>query len=274
MRNVDYVVDKLRTAASRSLPFDVRVSPVPRSPANQSCIMTSSRALSPCSELERAYRETCKLPKMPKKCPQCKAKVQLCHINLSNDGVHMCTNIQCEWPVSGEGKLKEEEFMGFSDIKLYHRWQEALKKKKKRCREAQRSQRTLSITSDSAADSDKDESPCRGPKPASIVRNSQMSSIFDVQEDEAESGHPKEEPKSHGETKTASVAETFIVPDISAEAQPSTSPVAEERDNFLLPERPLSEMTPKRKDNSFVPSDSEDYGDISDAEPDLNIFTR
>ena len=206
---------------------------------------------------------------MPKKCPQCKAKVRLLFINLSNDCITSCTNTQCEWPFDGVGKLKPEEFMGVSDQKLYHRWQEALKKKKKKCR----SQRTSSITSESAADSDKEESPCRGPKSSPSVRNLHVSSIFDVQ-DEAESAHPKEESKSREETKTASSAETSVVPDILAETQPSLSPVAEERDTFLLPERPLSEMTPKRKDNSFAASDSEDYGDISDAEPDLNIFTR
>ena len=34
----------------------------------------------------------------------------------------------------------------------------------------------------------------------------------------------------------------------------------------------MSEMTPRRKDNNFSASDNEDYGEISDAEVDFNIF--
>ena len=244
-----------------------------------SCKMASPRALSPCSESERAYRATCTLPPMPKKCPECKAKVQLCHVNVeTNDGMFVCPNTKCGWPfncVKGT-----EEFSGFSDVKLYLKWQGEVKKKKRRNKGILSSRRTSSsVTSgsdDVDAHSDKDNPPCREIKSGLNVEKSHISSIFDVQE-EADSGPSQKESKKHGDArgdaKIISFDEKVAVPDISSEAKPSTSPIAEdERDTFLLPEKPVSEMTPRRKDNSFTASDNEDYGEISDAEPDLNIF--
>ena len=107
--------------------------------------MASPRALSPCSESERAYRTTCTLPPMPKGCPECKAKVKLCHVNVeTNDGMFVCTNTQCSWPFTQSG-VRIEEFSGFSDVKLYHNWQEELKKKKRRNKKVLHSHRTSLI---------------------------------------------------------------------------------------------------------------------------------
>ena len=93
--------------------------------------MASPRALSPCSESERAYRATCTLPPMPEECPECKAKVQLCHgQNETNDGMFVCPNTKCKWPFTSAEEF--EAFSGFSDAKLYNKWQEELKKKESR----------------------------------------------------------------------------------------------------------------------------------------------
>ena len=64
-----------------------------------SSMMASPRSLSPCSEAERAYRATCTLPAMPKKCPDCAGKVKLCHINIeTNESVIMCPDTKCRVP--------------------------------------------------------------------------------------------------------------------------------------------------------------------------------
>ena len=237
-----------------------------------SCKMASPRALSPCSVSERAYRATCTLPPMPKKCPDCKAKVELCHINFeTNEGVFVCPDTKCGWPFDCEGK-KYEEFSGFSDIKLYQKWQEELKKKKRRNKDSRRSS---SVTSGEDVDphSDKDDPSL---KSGLNVDKSHVTSIFDVQK-EAESEPSKKKSRKHQDARIDAEKipsdEKVAVPDISSEAKSSPSPIADaERDTFLLPEKPVSAMTPRRKDNSFIASDNEDYGDISDAEPDLNIF--
>ena len=242
--------------------------------------MASPRAPSPCSESERAYRATCTLPPMPKKCPECTGKVKLCHINdESNDAMFMCADTKCDWPFNC-GK-KPEEFSGFSDVKLYQKWQEEQKKKKRRNKEVLSSRRASSVTSgedDANPHSDKDNPSRHEVKSGMNVDKSHVSSVFDVQ-GEADSGPSKKESKKHGEAretedaKMKSSDEKAAVPDISREAKSSTSPIAgDERDTFLLPEKPASEMTPRRKDNNFSASDNEDYGEISDAEVDFNIF--
>ena len=230
--------------------------------------MASPRSLSPCSEAERAYRATCTLPAMPKKCPDCAGKVKLCHINIeTNESVIMCPDTKCSWPFSCEKKY--EEFSGYSDSKLYQKWQEELKKKKRRKKEASSGRRASSVSSgtdgDAVTHSDKTEPTL---KSGSNIEKSQIS-IFDVQE-EKDPGPPNKDSEMGARDD-----EKAPVPDKSNRVKPSTSPVAgEERDNdnFLLPERPVSVTTPRRRDNSFSASDNEDYGDISDAEPDLNLF--
>ena len=97
--------------------------------------MASPRALSPCSEAERAYLATCTLPPKPKECGKCKGKAELRHLNVEKNyrlhSVFVCASISCPWPFTPYEK-GFEEFSGSSDVKLYHKWQEEVKKKKRK----------------------------------------------------------------------------------------------------------------------------------------------
>ena len=206
---------------------------------------------------------------MPKKCPECKGKVKLCHINPeTNDGVIMCPGMTCGWPFNSDENYKE--FSGFSDAKLYQKWQEELKKKKKKNKGALSTRRASSVSSgtDDVDSHSKNDDPVS--RAGSIVEKSHISSIFDVQV-EADTGPSRKESKKHTDANVTPPHERVAVPDISSKAKANTPPIVEDdSDTFLLPEKPVSGMTPRRRD--VTASDSEDFGDISDAEPDFNVF--
>ena len=58
------------------------------------------------------YKSTCTVPKHPKACPECGAKVGVYHLNYS-EAVFMCSNEECVWPLVTHDP---EEILGKSDV--------------------------------------------------------------------------------------------------------------------------------------------------------------
>ncbi len=109
------------------------------------------------------WKASCTVPAFPSRCPRCKAKVRIFHINMENEAMFVCANLQvsfaesklhgrvpevfflflqCHWPLD---VLSPNQFMGFSDYRLYHKMQKHEKMEKQQLK-----RRTTSSSSDSS----------------------------------------------------------------------------------------------------------------------------
>ena len=66
-------------------------------------------------ELVQEYKNTCTIPKHPKKCPDCDSKVSIYHVNLE-EAIFMCSKEECLWPLAGTHK--PEEVLGKSNSSI------------------------------------------------------------------------------------------------------------------------------------------------------------
>ena len=66
-------------------------------------------------ELVQEYKNTCTVPKHPKKCPDCDSKVSIYHVNFE-EAIFMCSKEECLWPLAGTHK--PEEVLGKSNSSI------------------------------------------------------------------------------------------------------------------------------------------------------------
>jgi hypothetical protein len=144
--------------------------------------------------------------------------------------------------------------MGSSDYRLYTKWQREIKKKRKKKKLEKKTENLVEAADAKAAQKNLDREKSVPSEP-----NSDHDKVQIVVHDSEQ----KMESATNKDPAPASVAHVVIV---SSSALP-----CDDADTFLLPDLPVSAAnTPRRRENACV-SDSEDYGDISDAELDFSF---
>jgi hypothetical protein len=144
--------------------------------------------------------------------------------------------------------------MGFSDYRLYAKWQREIKKKRKKTRMEKKAAGNKETDDedkpqiDAGNGADKKRVGKSAPKESGLNDAVAQDVVHNVEDRVA----------------IEAAASALTVPSAAATVVAST----DDNEKFLLPDRPVS--TPRRRENAGL-SDSEDYGDISDSELDFSF---